>query len=165
MPLPIHALATESAGDVARLIETALTPVFMLSGVGTLLNLFNTRLARVSDHIEKAADLLENSTDEEFQKVLESHLLHLRRRTVVLDVAILFAGAAGATTCGAAFVLFLGSLSNASIAFWLVLLFGGALISTTFALASFLGDSILAWHTLRKEGPLPKSEKRNVETE
>ena len=63
--------------------------------------------------------------------------------------------AAAASTCGAAFVLFLGSLRNAAITTWLIVLFGLALVCTACALVAFLADSVLAWHGLHREGPLP----------
>lgn len=61
----------------------------------------------------------------------------------------------GASTCGAAFVLFLGSMRDTAIANWLYLLFGLALGCTACALVAFLADSMLAWHGLRREGSLP----------
>ena len=42
-------LDTVPLDSIAHVIQMALTPVFLLSGIGTLLNVFNTRLARVSD--------------------------------------------------------------------------------------------------------------------
>ncbi|NHN88533.1 DUF2721 domain-containing protein [Acetobacter conturbans] len=162
MALPLSALASDSAGDVAHLIETALTPVFMLSGVGTLLNLLNTRSSRVADQIEKASDLLDSEQDKHARRNLSHHLNRLARRMMVLDVAIMFGGLAGAMTCGAAFVLFLGSVRDASIALWLVLLFGAALLSTVAALATFLCDCFLSWNNLRRDGPLPKNVKQSV---
>ena len=43
---------TGSALDtVAHIIQVALTPVFLLSGIATLLNVFSSRLARVSDQV------------------------------------------------------------------------------------------------------------------
>ncbi|MFT8720472.1 DUF2721 domain-containing protein [Acetobacter sp.] len=160
MATPLAALAADSAGDVAHLIETALTPVFMLSGVGTLLNLLNTRSARVADQIEKASDLLDTEQDKEAKRKLRHHLRRLTRRIMVLDISIMFGGLAGAMTCGAAFVLFLGSVRDASIALWLVALFGAALLSTVAALAAFLCDCFFSWDNLRKSGPLPKSVKK-----
>lgn len=160
MALPLSEIATDSAGDVAHLIETALTPVFMLSGVGTLLNLFNTRSSRVSDQIEKASDLLGAEQDQAARGSLERQVVLLRRRIIVLDIAIMFGGLAGAMTCGAAFVLFFGTVRDASIALWLVGLFGAALLSTVAALGTFLGDCFLSWNSLRLEGPLPKTVKQ-----
>nr|WP_220795036.1 DUF2721 domain-containing protein [Gluconacetobacter sacchari] len=139
----------EAVDSVAHLIQTALTPIFMLSGIGTLLNLFNTRLARVSDHIEKANETLETTQEKAKRHYLHQHIRHLHRRTLLLDASILLGAVGGASTCGAAFVLFLGSLRDSSVASWLVVMFGLALACTVGALATFLCDSLLAWHGLR----------------
>lgn len=141
----------ESIDGVAHLIQTALTPVFMLSGIGTLLNMFNTRLARVSDRIETVRDKLESTDDKTGKdaRALLKRLALLHYRTLLLDAAILFGGVGGASACGSAFALFLGSVRDSAVAWWLVLMFGNALVCTVIALAMFLGDSIVAWHGLR----------------
>jgi hypothetical protein len=41
-------LGHDTPDDAPRLIEVALTPVFPLSGVGALLNVFTGRLARAA---------------------------------------------------------------------------------------------------------------------
>ncbi|ATU74038.1 DUF2721 domain-containing protein [Komagataeibacter rhaeticus] len=141
----------ESVDGVAHLIQTALTPVFMLSGIGTLLNMFNTRLARVSDRIESVRDKLESTEDKTGKdaRALLRRLALLHYRTLLLDAAILFGGVGGASACGSAFALFLGSVRDSAVAWWLVLMFGNALVCTVIALGMFLGDSIVAWHGLR----------------
>ena len=53
----------EAVDSVAHIIQVALTPVFLLSGIGALLNVFNTRLSRVSDHREHVEDLLRGEPD------------------------------------------------------------------------------------------------------
>lgn len=157
MPSPL--LNLDPAGpidSIAHVIQLALTPVFLLSGVGTLLNVFNTRLARVTDHAEHAAELLNNSDGEEESAPIRAHLRRLRQRTVALDTAVAFMAVAGASTCGAAFVMFMGVLRDAGVATALTILFGGALLCTVGALVAFLVDTVLAWHGLRSEGPLPR---------
>jgi hypothetical protein len=74
---------------------------------------------------------------------------------VVLDTAMILGALAGASTCGAAFSLFVGALRSAAGATGLFLLFGVALTCTVGALSAFIADSILAWHGLHSEGPLP----------
>jgi hypothetical protein len=111
----------------------ALTPVFLLSGIGTLLNVFNTRLARVSDHREHTTELLRGDGDEVPRSLLHVHLRRLRQRTLVLDVSIALGAIGGASTCGAALVLFLGSLRNTAITTLLFALFGLALCCTVCA--------------------------------
>jgi hypothetical protein len=145
----------EAVDSVAHIVQVALTPVFLLSGIGTLLNVFNTRLSRVSDHREHATELLRDESDVREQASLRAHLRRLRQRTVVLDASIVLAAIGGASTCGAAFVLFLGSLRDTAISSSLFILFGLALGCTACALVAFVADSLLAWHGLHREGPLP----------
>lgn len=145
----------DAVDSVAHIIQVALTPVFLLSGIGTLLNVFNTRLGRVSDHREHVADLLLGEDGEIEQARLRAHLVRLRRRTIVMDASVVLGAVGGASTCGAAFVLFLGSMRNTAIASWLFTLFGLALGCTACALIAFLVDSVLAWQGLHREGSLP----------
>ena len=144
----------EAVDSVAHVIQVALTPVFLLSGIGTLLNVFNTRLGRVSDHSEHAAELLRGGGEEADKMRLRAHLRRLQRRTLVLDASVVLGAMGGAATCGAAFVLFLGGLRE-KVASSLFVLFGVALGCTVLALLAFVADSILAWHGLRREGSLP----------
>jgi ABC-type nickel/cobalt efflux system permease component RcnA len=146
----------DAVDSVAHIVQVALTPVFLLSGIGTLLNLFNTRLSRVSDQREHVDELLHSDPDEAEGARMHAHLRRLQRRTTMLDASIILGGIGGASTCGAAFVLFLGSLRNTVIATWLFILLGLALGCTAFALVAFLADSVLAWHGLHREGSLPR---------
>jgi hypothetical protein len=156
MPSPLPGMDPGDAVDsIAHIIQVALTPVFLLSGIGTLLNVFNTRLSRVSDHREHASELLRGEEDVTEAVRLRSHLARLRHRTLVLDASVVLGAIGGASTCGAAFVLFLGSMRDTGIVSWLFLLFGLALACTASALIAFLVDSVLAWHGLHRDGPLP----------
>ncbi len=152
----------DPTNTVAHLIQTALTPVFLLSGIGVLLGVFNTRLARVSDHMAHATDLLRGVARPEEEAKLRAHLRRLAHRMLMLDASVALGAIGGASTCGAAFVLFLGSVGNSSVADWLIGLFALALGCTVCSLITFLGDSLLAWHGLCREGALPRSMKDNT---
>ena len=154
-PLPGLDL-TDAVDSVAHVIQVALTPVFLLSGIGTLLNVFNTRLSRVSDHREHVAELMRNEAGDMERSLLRAHLERLHRRTLVLDASIVLGAIGGASTCAAAFVLFLGSMRETAIASSLFVLFGLALGCTASALLAFLADSVLAWHGRNREGSLPR---------
>jgi hypothetical protein len=151
MASPIPGMdAVDAVDSVAHVIQVALTPVFLLSGIGTLLNVFNTRLSRVSDHTEHAFETLNTKTDAVQQVRLLRHLGRLQHLRLVLDAAVVL------SAVGAAFVLFLGGLRDAAIASWLFALFGAALGCIVCALMAFLVDSVLAWHGIRRDGPLPR---------
>lgn len=166
MPIPLPpAFVDEGVSDVARIIQTALTPIFLLTGVGTLLGLFNTRLARVSDQLQQTDEMLRGDAggagdtgdaDEAQGRQLARHWRRLHRRVLVLDASVALGAIAGAATCGSVVILFLGSLREASIANWLIALFGVALGCTICSLMAFLADSLLAWHGLRRDGPVPR---------
>lgn len=142
--------------DVAHIVQVALTPVFLLSGVGALLNVFNQRISRVSDHSEHVSELLKAGPDAGTAALLDAHLARLRHRLFALDAAIALGGVAGAASCAAAFALFVGALRNSAAASWMLFLFGLALACVVASLVAFLADSLLAWHGLRTEGPLPR---------
>ena len=142
--------------NVAHVIQVALTPVFLLSGVGTLLNVFNTRLARVTDHMEHAEELLLAQPGAPDAATLRSHLHRLRRRTFALDVAVALGAIGGGATAIATLTLFVGALRNAAVASALFFMFGVAVACTIGALAAFLAETVLSWHGLRDDGPLPR---------
>ena len=142
--------------NVAHVIQVALTPVFLLSGVGTLLNVFTTRLARVTDHMEHAEELLRAQPCDPDAATLRSHLHRLRRRTFALDVAVALGAVGGGATAVATLTLFVGALRDAGVAWALFLMFGAAVVCTIGALTAFLAETVLSWHGLRDEGPLPR---------
>ncbi len=147
--------AASDPASVSHIIQTALTPIFFLSGIGTLLNVVNQRLSRVSDHHSRLFDLLKAASPPADQDGLRAHLARLAQRRVALDVSVACLALGGAGTCGAAFALFLVTLRDANGGVILLWLFGGALAFTITALLAFLVDTVLAWHGLRMDGPLP----------
>src|SRR5437868_10145669 len=65
---------------VAHIIQVALTPVFLLSGIATLLNVFSTRLARVADQVQGSASRLKTRTAQEKERCrLSARVEELRR--------------------------------------------------------------------------------------
>jgi Protein of unknown function (DUF2721) len=155
MPI-LTAIAGDSVDSAAHLIQVALTPIFLLTGAGTLLNVFNTRLARVSDHTEHVAELLREKTDEDERVILKIHQRRLRHRLLALDAAVALAACGGAATCGTAVILFLGGVQDKSVASWLVFSFAIALLCLVGSLATFIVDTLLAWHGIRRDGPMPR---------
>ena len=140
-------------GGIAMALANAGIPVTVIE---TDQGALDRGLARVSDHSEHVADLLDASPSAEAAARLNAHLARLRRRIVALDAAIALGGVGGAATCAAAFALFVGALRDSAVASWLVVLFGLALVCVVGSLVAFLADSVLAWHGLRTEGPLPR---------
>lgn len=141
--------AAESVDSVARVIQIALTPVFLLSGIASLLSVFATRLGRVADRVDALSEKLESADTRERGK-LQARLHYLRRRSHILDYAVMLGTLGGAATCVAALLLFVGTL-RAQAGVSLFIAFGCALLFTVGALASFLIEMLLASQGIRVE--------------
>ena len=127
--------------DAAHVVQLALTPIFLLSGIASLLNVFSTRLGRIADQVDK----LDNEDNPSSRR-----LARLRLRSTALDMAVLLAAIAGALTCAAALTLFVGEIKAAVAGKVLFGLFGGALVCSVAALGAFSFEMVLAGRTVRE---------------
>ncbi len=140
---------TGQVETVAHVIQIALTPVFLFSGVATLLNVLSTRLARVADRVDAIAARLEVA-DERDRRNVERRLAFLQRRSKALDIAVILAGLGGMSTLLAAGLLFVDGLrERAGVALFIA--FGAALLLTIGALAGYLYEMMLASIGIRHE--------------
>ncbi len=139
-------LDATSLDSIVRVIQASLTPIFLLTAVASLLNVFTTRLARISDQVHALTDLAVVAKDGELVK---QRLAFLRRRTHVLDVAVVLGALAGASTCATALSLFLGLLRSKALVSFLFVLFGLALLCTIGALTAFLIEVLMASRGIR----------------
>ncbi|HLY43960.1 MAG TPA: DUF2721 domain-containing protein [Stellaceae bacterium] len=135
---------------IAHVIQVALTPVFLLGGIATLLNVFSTRLARVADRVEAVSKALDVADAAE-AGALSAQLAQLHRRSVALDVAVILGAIGGAATCGAVLVLFVGALGEAAIASLLIGLFGLAVGCALGAICAFTAEMLMAGTGIRAE--------------
>lgn len=148
--LGANEVAAVALGSVVHIIQVALTPVFLLSGIATLLNVFSTRLGRVADQVDAAAKLLEDA-DADKAAILTTRLVTLHRRSVALDVAVVLGAVAGALTCATVLALFIGEAGGPAVATMLYVSFGLALACTLAAIAAFAWEMMVASKWLRVE--------------
>ncbi len=130
----------------AHLVQVALTPVFLLSGIAALLNVFSVRLARVADHLEVLSAQIGTA-----QCTLAQHaeIERLHRRSVVLDLAVVMATMGAAATCLAIMTLFLFAVSNKSIAIVLISCFGLAIVCTLGSVIAFGVEMLMSSKAVR----------------
>ena len=133
--------------NIAHAIQVALTPVFLLSGIGTLLNVFSTRLGRVADRVDLLSAQLRSATPEE-AAFLAGQLAILRRRTTLLDAAVILGATGAALTCLAALLLF-ASPHVPMVQRLLVGAFGLSLALAIGAIACFLVETIVSGFGVR----------------
>ena len=131
---------------VVHVIQISLTPIFLLTAVASLLSVFTTRLARVSDQVKALAD----KCDSELDRATLRRLAFLKRRSLLLDGAVILGAVSGACTCVTVLTLFLGILRAAATQGILLIFFGLAVFCTIGALGAFLFEVLLASRGIRE---------------
>src|SRR5262249_48598082 len=129
--------------SAAHVVQLALTPVFLLSGIAALLNVFAARLGRVADQTDRLSSEPRSPTR-------DRRLRLLRFRSTWLDWAVVLAALGGAGTCGAVLTLFLGEIRVSAAAETLFACFGVAIVLTTFALTAFVIEMLMAANGIRR---------------
>jgi CHASE3 domain sensor protein len=135
---------------VAHIIQVALAPVFLLTGIATLLNVFSNRLARVADRVDQLTNLIEDA-DKAKAMSLAAQLARLRRRSVALDVAVVLGALGAAATCASVLTLLIGALKNATVASVLFTTFALAVLCTLGAIAAFAAEMLMTSAGFRDE--------------
>lgn len=135
-------------GTVAHVIQAALTPIFLLTGIAALLSAFSIRHSSVTQHVNGLlAEIAANKPID--LKRLHRQFRNLRRRSRPLDVAVVFGILGGTATCLSAMLLFLGELDDSSTGKLLFSAFGAALAFTIVAMAAFAAEMMLAGSGMR----------------
>jgi hypothetical protein len=135
--------------DIARVIQLALAPAFLLTGVASLLNVFANRLARIVDRTRVLEIRVEPGCDG------PPELEILRRRGELVRWAITMGTGAAlfvSLVIGFAFLGFLLGMNFASV---VAGLFVAAMVALTLALGLFLREVTLAVGSL--EALLPSA--------
>jgi hypothetical protein len=155
---------------VAHIIQAALTPVFLLSGIATLLNVFSTRLVRVADQVDAVSSALAMADAAE-SRLLAGKLRNLYWRSLALDAAVILGAIGGAATCGAVLALFVGSLRAVENSGVLFGLFGLAVVCALGGVLAFTVEMLIAGIGIREEvmqsrrSAMPRMRSEVVETE
>lgn len=135
--------SSQTIEGAAHVVQLSLTPVFLLSGIAALLNVFANRLGRVSDQVERLSQLPQDAARDRRLRIL-------RWRATCLDWAVLLAATSGAFTCAAVLTLFLGEIRIAGAAQTLYLCFGGAILLSMCALTAFVLEMLMAARGIRR---------------
>ena len=140
--------------DITRVIQLALAPAFLLTGIGSLLNVFANRLARI---VDRHRALEQDGGDVAVEVQILKRRSHLVRLSITLGTgAALFVSLVIACA-------FLGFILQRNFATIVASLFIAAMGALTFALGFFLREVMLAIGTfdlrlpgLRRVLPPPK---------
>ncbi|MFD1610702.1 DUF2721 domain-containing protein [Sphingomonas tabacisoli] len=97
--------------SIAQTIQLAIAPVFLLAGIGSILNVLAGRLARVVDRSRVLEELHANSEGEEHQRYVEE-LRIVDRRMRLTNTAIALIVASAIVVCALVALLFITQLAG-----------------------------------------------------
>jgi len=134
-------------GDVTHVIQLAIAPVFLLTAIGTLINVLVNRLGRSVDRrrdLVAALPALEGT----IQAAAEGELSFVRRRVRLIYTAIFLAVMAALLVCLLIAIAFLDALIAADLSQVVAMLFVLALLALIGSLGLFLREVYLGVNTV-----------------
>lgn len=135
-------------GDVAHAIQLALAPVFLLTGIGAILNVMAGRLARI---IDRGRQLTEHPVPQDLQRseTLQVELHSLERRRQLTSIAITASTLSALLVCLVIAALFVEVLLKIELKWLVGTLFIGSAVALVVGLTYFLREVHLAMQTVR----------------
>jgi hypothetical protein len=102
------AIMNIQTGDIGHIIQLAIAPVFLLSGVCTNLIVLTNRLARIIDRSRVLEDRLDIAYSDHYMNELDV----LYGRSHLINLSIALSTACGLMVCVIVAMLFLGDITN-----------------------------------------------------
>ena len=139
----------DGLADIPRVIQVAVAPVFLLTGVAGVLNVLTGRLARIVDRARALDVDIAATTDEARLATIHADLQVLSRRARLVNGAISLAVVCALLVCAVIALLFVDAAYRLDNSRVIAMLFIGAMVAFIGALAGFLRETSLATSSLR----------------
>lgn len=133
---------------VAQVIQLAVAPVFLLSGIGAILVVMTNRLGRIIDRARVLEERLDRVSPELFA-TLRADLTILSRRAKLISAAITLCTTTALLICTVIAVLFLSASLHFNATIPVTILFVAAMAIFFLGLVWFLREIYLATVSLR----------------
>jgi Protein of unknown function (DUF2721) len=133
---------------IGHAIQLAVAPVFLLTGVGSLLAVLTNRLARIIDRSRTLEEPATRVAGAE-QASIDAELRLLSRRARLINSAVRMCTIGALLICAVIVTLFVGAFLSADVSVIVGISFTAAMLALCWGLVSFLREIHLATRTLR----------------
>lgn len=137
-------------GDLVAMLQMAIGPVILISGVGLLLLTMTNRFGRIIDRSRQLTSEIRHSAPED-RKRLMAELRILSRRSQIVRAAITLAAVSVLLVAVLVIMLFLTAMFGLETVLWIRGLFTGCMMSLIGSLMLFLVDINLSLNALKLE--------------
>jgi hypothetical protein len=131
-------------------IQLAITPVILISGMGALMLTLTNRMGRIVDRTRVLAGQVRAAPAVD-RGHLESQLTIMWQRAQLVRRAVTFNGLSMLVACLLVVAIFAGAMLGRDLGPLLLVLFGGSILLVIAALVAFLRDIFVSLHALRLE--------------
>ena len=138
--------------DLVQILQLAIAPMILISGVGMVMLSMNNRFGRLIDRSRQLTQSLRGVSGEERERTL-AQLRILWRRAKIMRTGIALANVSALLAALLVINLFLGALFDLRIANVIVTLFVFCLLSLVSALVLFIADINLSLRAIGLELP------------
>jgi hypothetical protein len=139
---------TLQVSEIGHVIQLAVAPVFLLSGVGIILTVLTNRLARVVDRARRLEDAAESATHAQ-REAIHGQLRVMARRVRLMNRAITLSTVSALLVAFVVVTIFLGAFFDFNTSLPIAGMFILAMLSLIGALLFFLREVFLSISTLR----------------
>jgi hypothetical protein len=148
-----------AVSTIAQTIQLSLAPVFLLTGIGALINVLAGRMARVVDRARALEHLHPRSTGPEHDRhVWELRLLD--RRITIINVALFVAVSSAVMTCTVVALLFVAELAHLHFGTIVALCFIMAMLLLISSLVSFMVEVHISLKAVHVRAELLEHDRR-----
>ncbi|MBI5136871.1 MAG: DUF2721 domain-containing protein [Nitrospirae bacterium] len=140
----------EALKDITAILQAAISPVALLSGVGLLLLSLTNRWGRVADRARALSEQRHTAAPEEIDN-LDTQTRILYRRARILRASISLAAASILFASLLIVALFLAYLFQVSVRFWLIGLFAVSFAALIPSILLLMQDAGMSLRALRLE--------------
>ncbi|HEY2677177.1 MAG TPA: DUF2721 domain-containing protein [Steroidobacteraceae bacterium] len=137
------------AADIAHLIQVALTPIFLISAIGVILNVLTNRLARIVDRARAMEKELGRPDYRPEGRDLHSALGILEQRASYINWAITLITLSALFIAMVVVMLFVNAFVRWELSVFIACMFILSMMALAAALLSFLIEVRVATNTLR----------------
>ncbi len=139
--------------DIAHVIQQAVAPVFLFSGIAAMLGVLTNRLARVIDRARQFEREYHELPAGDERHDMRDRLAMLSRRSRLINAAISLCTMAALLICVVIVTLFLAALLHVSASRWIAGLFILAMLALVGGLLAFLQEIFVATASVRIDPP------------
>ena len=137
----------DTLSSLLPIIQLAITPVILISGMGALMLTLTNRMARIVDRTRRVAEAMPAASPEDKQ-LLDSQLEIMWRRALLIRRAVTSNGLSMLVSCLLVVTIFASAIFGWHLQVLVLGLFAGSICLLIASLVDFLRDIFVSLHAL-----------------